>query len=684
MRHFKKSLLATTVGLCLFSSAPIAFAQAEDTAGTVFEAKFFEQYAPRTALDMLFQVPGFQLDGGDNKRGLGQGGANVLVNGERVTGKADIGSQLSRVTAANVTRIEIVDGASLDIPGLSGQVANIITENKGVAGTWSWAPEWRARQAANLGHFHLTISGEKGNLAYAAEVRTESQRNGLFGPETLEDADGTIFEVRDENARFYNELPGVILDLTWKPKPGHTGTLNAEYNQFNRNNSEQSIRSAVTDRGENLRTEFSSAEDEWNASLGLDYEFPLGDGTLKTTGYYRAEHSPLISRFDVFDFSGEQLDGSRFFRTADEGEGIVRSEYSWSGKKDRDWQVAAEGVFNFLDIEDNFLSFDGTPLDEVPPSEPDNTQRVEEIRTEVTGTHNRPLSEKWDMQFSVGAEYSEISQQNGDSRDYFRPKGFLLATYKPQEKTNVRFRVAREVGQLNFFDFLALPDLVNGQDRAPNSDLVPQQSWDASVEYDKDFGNGITFKANAYGSLISDIVDRIPIGVDGDAVGNIDSANQFGIDLNATIKGDNWGYKGTQLDLELELRDSNVDDPLLGFSRRLNRDKRVFWLARFRHDIPNTDWAYGIQANEYTDAPSFRLNTIEDATFDGPFVRTYVEHKDIFGMKVVVTLLNLLDGVENYERLVFDGRRDQAEFSFREFQQREFDLFLNIEFSGTF
>ncbi len=386
----------------------------------------------------------------------------------------------------------------------------------------------------------------------------------------------------------------------------------------------------------------------------------------------------------MFDPSGAQIDGSRFFRTADEGEGIVRSEYSWSGKKGRDWQVAAEGVFNFLDIEDNFVGFDGTPFNEAPSETPDSTERVEEIRTEATATHSRPLSQKWDVQLSLGAEYSEISQQNGESRDYFRPKGFVLATFKPEDKTNIRFRVAREVGQLNFFDFLAVPDLVNGQDRAGNGSLVPQQSWDASVEYDKDFGNGVTFKANAYGSLISDIVDRIPIGTDGDAIGNIDSANQFGVDLNATIKGDNWGYKGTQLDLELELRDSNVDDPLLGFSRRLNNDKRVFWLARFRHDIPNTDWAYGIQANEYTDAPSFRLNTIEDATFDGPFVRTYVEHKDIFGMKVVVTLLNLLDGVEAYERRVFEGRRDQTELAFVEFQQREFDLFLNIEFSGTF
>ncbi len=681
MINFKKSLLATTVGLGLVFAPSISFAQDTSSHNTVFDAAFFEQYAPRTAFDMISQVPGFQVSGADNKRGLGQGGANVLVNGERVTGKADIGSQLSRISAANVTRIEIVDGASLDIPGLSGQVANIITQSKGIAGTWSWSPEWRARQAANLGHFHLTVSGETGNLSYAAEVRSESQRSGLFGPETLEDIDGNIFEIRDENARFYNEFPGVILDMTWKPKPGHTGHLNAEYNQFNRNNSEVSDRRAVTDRGQNLQTQFSSAEDEWNAQLGLDYEFPLGPGTLKTTGYYRAEHSPTISRFDVFAL-GEQTNGSRFSQVADEGEGIVRTEFSWSNIQSHDWQFAAEGVFNFLDIESGLLVFDGTGFVDEPLD--GATARVEEIRTEATLTQSRALSKKWDLQLSLGAEYSEISQTIGEPREYFRPKGFALATYKPQDKTNIRFRLAREVGQLSFFDFISAVDVVDGQDRTGNTGLVPQQSWDASIEYDKDFGQGVTFKARAYGSLIEDIVDRIPIGLDGDAVGNIDKANQFGIDLDATIKGDNWGLKGTQLDFELDLRDSNVDDPLLGFSRRLNRDKRVFWLARFRHDIQNTEWAYGVQANEFTDAPSFRLNTIEDATFDGPFVRAYIEHKDIFGMKVVVTALNLLDAVEEYERLVFTGRRDQSVLDFREFQRREFDMFLNIEFSGTF
>jgi hypothetical protein len=89
----------------------------------------FARFAPRTALDMLNQVPGFVIQQADERRGLGQATANVLINGERIPGKSnDVVTELGRISAANVIRIEIVDGATLNVPGLSGQVANMFTE----------------------------------------------------------------------------------------------------------------------------------------------------------------------------------------------------------------------------------------------------------------------------------------------------------------------------------------------------------------------------------------------------------------------------------------------------------------------------------------------------------------------------------------------------------------------------
>ena len=675
----KKLLCAVAIPLTLiFTASPVLAQSTNDT----YEPAYFVQYAPRNALDMVAQIPGFQLQGADNRRGLGQGGANVLVNGERLTGKTNVGSQLSRIVAENVVRIEVKDGASLDIPGLSGQVANIVTASKGQTGTWSWAPQFRERQKTNWGHAHLTLSGENGNLTYSAEVRNEASRNGDWGPETLTAADGTVFEIRDEQGRYNFDGPGATLDLNWNPKDDHIGNLNLEYNKFNSAQRILSARRAITERGQDLATVFTGGEDEWNAKIGADYEFPLGPGKLKMIGYYRFERSPTRSAFSIFALDGEQLGGSIFDRLADEGETIGRSEYSWSPQEDRDWTFGVEGAFNYLDIDSALHSFEnGQYVD----AELDGANsRVEERRAEATLTHSRALSPKWNIQLSAGVEYSQLEQSGALSRDFVRPKGFALATYKPDESTSVRFKVEREVDQLSFFDFISSVDVVDNIDRTGNVNLVPSQRWIFSTEYDKDFGQDFTININPYFNLISDLVDRIPIGEDGDAVGNIDSAIQYGVDFNTSIKGDRWGWKGTQFDLDFEWRNSRVEDPVTFENRQLSRDKKTFWSAQIRHDIPNTSWAYGGGAREYTDYKGFRLFTTDDPTLKRPITFAFVEHKDILGMKIKAELTNLINSKEEFTREIFTDRRDRGVLDVTEFQSRASGPVLNIEFSGTF
>ena len=109
------------------ASSPAAPDQAAPASGQVFEPVYFERFSPQTAADMVRNIPGFSLEDGREQRGFGQGGANVLINGRRVSGKSNgTIDALGRVAAASVIRIEIVDGAGLSIPGLSGQVANVV------------------------------------------------------------------------------------------------------------------------------------------------------------------------------------------------------------------------------------------------------------------------------------------------------------------------------------------------------------------------------------------------------------------------------------------------------------------------------------------------------------------------------------------------------------------------------
>jgi len=77
----------------------------------VFVPADFAQFAPRTALDMLNRVPGFSIKEEDEDRGLGEASGNVVIDGQRLSGKSnDVITELSRIPAANVERIEVVEG----------------------------------------------------------------------------------------------------------------------------------------------------------------------------------------------------------------------------------------------------------------------------------------------------------------------------------------------------------------------------------------------------------------------------------------------------------------------------------------------------------------------------------------------------------------------------------------------
>jgi hypothetical protein len=90
----------------------------------------------------------------------------------------------------------------------------------------------------------------------------------------------------------------------------------------------------------------SFTEDEHNFDIGGDYELGLGKGRLKLITLYRFEHSPFVDSFIVDREVGGRT-GERFKQTADEGESILRGEYSWRTGGGTDWQVALGGCVQY-------------------------------------------------------------------------------------------------------------------------------------------------------------------------------------------------------------------------------------------------------------------------------------------------------------------------------------------------
>ncbi|KCZ90653.1 TonB-dependent receptor plug domain-containing protein [Hyphomonas johnsonii] len=656
----------------------------DSSARNEYKAADFAQFAPRTALDIVRRIPGFSIDSGDSgSRGFGQATGNILINGQRVSGKSnDAEAVLGRISTSNVDKIEVLDGTALGIPGLSGQVVNVTTRDSGgVSGTWRWKVRSRENMRPTYNDAGVTVSGQKGALSWAVEAASAPERGASAGPERVTDGAGDVIETRKEDYTHEAEAGSLSGSLAWTPASGTVANLSAEFAAYQPEDKEVAklfpVGSAV---GRRL---FQGSEDETTAEVGADYEFGFGPGRLKAIALVRRENSPTVDHVVRGNLDGTGLSESVFERTVDEGEYILRGEYAWVPSAGRDWQVSLEGAFNFLDAESAlFRAIGGAPLVEV--ALPNANSRVEEQRGEVSVTHGRALSPRLNLQVSLGVEMSELSQ-SGDAenvRTFTRPKGFASLSWQVDPTIQLVTRLDREVGQLDFFDFVSSVNLNQGNGSEGNSEIVPEQAWKLSVTAEKDFKDWGAATLTVFGSDIEDLVDRIPIGT-GDGPGNIDSAWRVGVDLDATVKFAKLGLPGTELTFGGEWRESRVEDPLTGIERAFNGSTLYYLDAELRRDIPQTDWALGVYLESYNGNPEYTLNERFHSGSQPPFSYAYVEHKDLLGLTGKLVVANILDQHDWLRRDIYQPNR-LGPIVISESRTRHFGPIVTFELSGTF
>ncbi|NNC73078.1 MAG: outer membrane beta-barrel protein [Sphingomonadaceae bacterium] len=649
-----------------------------------YTAADFERFSPTTALDMVRRIPGFTIQQGDDRRGLGQGGDNVLINGQRVSGKSnDAVTALGRIPAANIIRIEVRDAATLDIPGLSGQVVNIVAESTGISGSFEWNPQFRARITnPRLYTGEISVTGTQGPIEYTLGLsnNSDSFRGGNRGFEFVTDPQGNLLDTRFEEGRFSGDRPKLSGTFAIDGPGSSIGNLNLSYERFYFRGREDSDRTGVG-QVDRFRT-FRDSEDEWNFEIGGDFEFALGPGRLKLIGLRSFERSPFVTTVITTPADGTPPTGNRFNRLFDEGEWIGRAEYSWA--MGGDWQVSVEGALNTLDAQSQLFALD--PMGDFQPIVlPNSNSRVEEQRAEANITYGRPLAGNLTFQASIGGEYSELSQTgaNGLTRTFYRPKGFVSFAWAPNETLDINARIEREVGQLDFGDFVASVELSTNNQNAGNPNLVPPQSWNFEVEATQQLGEFGSITAKVYYESISDIVDQVPLGPIAEAPGNLASARRYGFEWNSTFNFDPLGWRGARLDMQIEARGSRVRDPLTGENRRISNDFSHYFEIELRHDIPNTDWAWGVSYEHYAEANSFRLNQIGSFEQYPGFAGAYIEHKDVFGLRVRGGVYNLLGNNEDFTRIVSVDRRD-GPIAFTEDRSRNFGPIFSFTVAGSF
>ena len=684
-RLLKIGLMA---GVALGTANPALAQPVATTPGAakrVFTPADFTRFAPKTAYDLIVQLPGFTLRGADQERGLGQASENVLINSQRVANKSGGAiDELQKISAANVERIEIVEAASIGIAGLSGQVANVFVKGvKKASGQFEWRPDVRAHYAKpNLFRGSVSYSGKSGPVDYTFSVKDDAGRGAFGGPVRLYDANGVNFENRIET--LHNESDLVTMSGKFKlDGPGSSvGNLALSYTPYWNPGyrADRRIRLDGANRDRVTETKLNG----WYYDVSGDYEFAVGPGRLKLLGLRHFDHEPVITtQVTSFD-SGIDDEGVRFSRDSRIAETVGRAEYGWKAGRNN-WQFSLERAFNSLDQRGGLFALDDSG-EFVEVDYPEGSGKVQELRYEGIATLSRPLAPTLDLQLSGGGEISKLERVDGDlpPRKFFRPKGSVSLGWRPAKGWDASLKLRRRVGQISFYDFLAQPNLSQDRENAGNPDLVPPQSWEVEGEVGRELGAWGKTRLKLYAHRIDDIIDIVPIGDDGESIGNLPRATRFGAESTSTLLMDPVGWRGAKIDLSFGFQKSSVRDPLTGDKRAISGTRDRWVSLALRHDVPGTQWAWGAEANHEHYERTFFLSEIGRG-WEGPvFADVFVEHKDLMGLAVRFTAGNLLNARHRFDRTVFDGRRERDPVLFVQKNNQLIGPIFSLSVKGSF
>jgi hypothetical protein len=662
-----------------------------------YPAEFFDKYQPDTALDMIRQLPGFRLDDGDAKRGFGAAVGNLLINDRYVSAKQDKSSTiLARIPASRVARIELVRGQVRDID-LRGRpvVANVILdEDRNSASRWELALRKNFQMAALAPTGSVSVFDRWHNTDYSIGVDAARAAYGDPGTVNVQDGSGALAQLQDRDHHGTGYTASAHFSASqWQ---GETLLkLNTTIAQELRKEALHSQRTWLLPGGAPDDDFFIDNRDNRKFELGLDAERKLNpDLTGKAILlFFRLDKTPFASQR-----SNDAAGNETLFRQVDTDTGssekIARLEFDWTRISNHDIKINLEAARNVLDseLEQVVDTGNGPEIASVPGA---NT-RVKEVRGDIL------LSDTWsfadsELIYGLGAETSTISQ-SGDTdleRKFFflKPQVTFTHTASPQRQT--RLRVAREVSQLDFNDFVSATVFEDDDLALGNPDLRPETTWLAEASVEHRFGPLGVVKLTAFHHWISDVEDLLPLSQDFEVPGNIGDGRRWGIILETTLPLESLGLTGARLNVKARWQNSVIEDPVTGRNRVLSseggykgdvlflNENKYALFVDFRQDFSNAQIAWGWNTAGRAKRPLFKVNEL-DVYAEGTEVNVFIETTRWLGLKIRLSGLNLLNSHETRDRTVYAGERDLSPVAFRELRALSSGARVLLSFSGAF
>jgi outer membrane receptor protein involved in Fe transport len=584
-----------------------------------YPPSFFADFQPANAAEMLPRIPGFSLDSGDDVRGYEGSAGNVLIDGERPATKSeDLDQVLRRIPASRVERIDLIRGGApgVDMQGKS-VIANIIRKPgggfRGVAAV-ALNNTWDGRHVPSV---RLEGSGDLGPRRWEL---------GLLGGGFVDDGDGdgkgvrrpaggpaVPVDIENEGDGVNGQITGVYETPFLDGKVRLNGRLFSEKFKEEENDTVFGATTTFEQNIDKVRTD--------DTELGANFSRRFGARTtLELVGLRQTRDQAI----DSFFRNGAS---STFGLRRESSETIGRGVLKYRATDRLSFEAGGEYAINKLDSATRIFA-NGVAQD-VPAA----NVEVKEDRSEVFAKAVWRPTDAWTLDGTVRFENSDISS-GGDvmlskTLRYVKPR--LAITWAPLPSTQIRLRGEREVGQLDFDDFVADANFSdNSGVSAGNPDLDPEQAWVGEAAIEQRFWGAGSATLSFRHYELSDVVDRGPVeGANGrifDRPENIGDGTKDELAFQTSVPLARLGLTGARLKGEVTKRWSKVADPTSGDRREISNLRPIEWEASYTHDVPAWKMTYGIDAFSGWRETSYRFNQVRTVKLK-TFVRPFAEYR---------------------------------------------------------
>ena len=626
----------------------------EDTT-VLFDQAYFAQFQVVTLNDMIRLIPGGvnllnNLNRNQQSRGLGSNGTQILIDGKRMSGKAnDMSTRLRRIQASQVERIELIRGTAegLDIRS-QGILINVVLKSE-ARSEQTYLSELRVMhntQQQFVPEFLISTTGQTDKFEYDFSYNYDVFTRTYDEIEDRMDPMRNIEEVRFLNIEFIRKEHNLTGNIQYNFDNGDVFRLNALYLDEHRD--DDSLEDQISFMsGELLAIEQLIIDrDEKAWEVGGDYESDLGDwGNLKALFIStQTNTNQSIIQNELVETLSERL--FTFDEDADESEQIIRVNVSNEVFTDQTFEYGGEIALNELTANQ---SFDMAAFE---------TSVINEDRYEVFITHSMTIGDDINIQSALTREDSTIKQNSIGLRDernfgFWKPRFELR--YDFDQDRQLRLVAERTVSQLNLRDFIARRNVEDDTIDSANPELVPEKKLRYTIAYEHRFADESgSVELRLFNDDLKDLITKVRLPDGSTGIGNVDNAGRWGFNFDINSKLDKFGLDNALVSFAYRGRKTEMIDPFLNIERTHNNSPEHYFLVDYRHDLTDLGIVYGLSAHKRSLMLRQDLTLYEIRSNAIHISELFVEYNVDTNTKLRFEVRNPLKDKKRYDKTIYD------------------------------